>query len=203
MQHNIVKGETGIDTLRHLALVTMNTTYPQGKWLHIFTEGSQMDGYINAGVSIYCELFSCYIPLGRHSTAFDGEIEALRTTLRLLNLHQNKFERAVIFSDTKAAVLTAGSTGTVILTEAKECQPQIRYLKARHKQIAQQWIPGHCQIAGNEHADTLARKVAKITQTHIGETCYRSIKLHLNRCFKVCTDMNWRQNYPKTHGSKK
>jgi len=30
-----------------------------------------------------------------------------------------------------------------------------------------QWIPGHCQIAGNEHAVVLAKKGAKITQTHI------------------------------------
>jgi len=29
--------------------------------------------------------------LGEHSTAFHGEIEAIRTALRLLNLHQNKF----------------------------------------------------------------------------------------------------------------
>jgi hypothetical protein len=35
------------------------------------------------------------MPLGQHSTAFDGEIEAIRTALHLLNLHQNKFERAV------------------------------------------------------------------------------------------------------------
>jgi hypothetical protein len=41
-----------------------------------------------------------------------------------------------------------------------------------------QQIPGHCQIdqiAGNEHAVALAKKGAKITQTHIRETSYRSI----------------------------
>ena len=48
-------------------------------------------------------------------------------------------------------------------------------LKAKHKQIALQWIPGHCQIAGNEQADVLAKKGAKITQTHIRETSYHSI----------------------------
>jgi len=103
----------------HLALEAMNTRYPQDKWLHIFTDGSQIDGYINAGAGIYCELFSYYMPLGQHSTAFDGEIEAICIALRLLNLHQNKFERAVIFPDSKAAVLSAGSTETVISTEVK------------------------------------------------------------------------------------
>jgi ribonuclease HI len=125
------------------------------------------------------------LPLGQHSTAFDGEAEAIRTALRLLNLHQNKIERAFIFSDSKAAILSAGSTETVIATEAKNCQVLIRQLKAKHKQIALQWIPGHCQIAGNEHADALAKKAAKITQTHIRETSYHSIKLHLKQVLQI------------------
>jgi ribonuclease HI len=82
-----------------------------------------------------------------------------------LNLQQNKFERAVIFSDSKAAILSARSTETVISTEATDCQ-----LKEKQKQTAPQWIPGHYQIAGNDHADALAKKGAKITQTHVRET---------------------------------
>jgi len=118
LQQKIIKGETGTETLRHLALETMNTRYPQDKWLHIFTDGSQIGGYINAGAAIHCELFSCYMPLGQHSTAFDGEIEAIRTALRVLNCHHNKFERAVIFCDSNAAILSAASTETEISTEA-------------------------------------------------------------------------------------
>jgi ribonuclease HI len=121
------------------------------------------------------------MPLGQHSTAFDGEIEAISTALRLPNLHQNKFKRAVIFSDSKAAILSAGSTETVISTEASDCQVLIRQRKAKHKPIALQWIPGHCQIAGNEHADALAKKDAKITQTHITETFYHSINLLMTK----------------------
>jgi hypothetical protein len=62
------------------------------------------------------------MPLGQHSTAFDGETEAIRTAIRLLNLHQNKFGRAVMFSDLKAAILSVGSTETVIPIEARDCQ---------------------------------------------------------------------------------
>jgi hypothetical protein len=141
LQQNIIKGEIGTELLRHLALETLNTRYPQDKWLHIFTDGSKIDGYINTGSGIYCEIFSCCMPLGQHLTAFDGVIEAISTALRLLNLHQNKFERDVILSDPKAAILSAGSTETVISTEARDCQVLIRQLKAKHKQIVLQWIP--------------------------------------------------------------
>jgi len=99
----------------------MNTRYPQDKWLHIFTDGSQI-GYINAGAGIHYELFSWYIPLGQHSTASDGEIEAICTALRVLNLYQNKFDTAVIFSDSKAVILSAGSTQTKKSTEARDYQ---------------------------------------------------------------------------------
>ena len=75
------------------------------------------------------------MPLGQHSTAFDGEIEAIHTALCLLNLHQNKFEKAVIFFDSKVAILSAGSTETVISTDAKDCQVLIQQHKAKHKQI--------------------------------------------------------------------
>ena len=52
LQQSIIKGEIGTKTLRHLALETTNIRYPQDKWLHISTDGSQMDGYINAGAGI-------------------------------------------------------------------------------------------------------------------------------------------------------
>jgi len=47
-----------------------------------------------------------------------------------------------------------------------------------------QCITEHCQIAGNEQADALAKRGAKITQTHIRETSYHSIKLHLKQVFQ-------------------
>jgi cytosine/adenosine deaminase-related metal-dependent hydrolase len=141
--------------------------------------------------------------LGKYSNAFDGEIETVRTTLRLLNLHQNKFERAVILSNSKAAILSVGSTETGISTEARDCQALIRHLKAKHQQTALQWIPEHCQIAGNEHVDALAKKGAKIIQTHIRETTYHSIKLHLKQVFQSVYRHELGQSYPQNDGSKK
>ena len=99
------------------------------------------------------------------------------SSLRLLNVHQDKFETAIIFSGSKAAILPAGSTETKKSTEDRDSQDLIR-------QIALQWIPGHCQIAGNKQADILAKKGAKITQTHIRETSCHSIKLHLKQVFQ-------------------
>jgi hypothetical protein len=72
----------------------------------------------------------------------------------------------------------------VISKEAKDCQVLIRQIKAKHKQIVLQWTAGHSQVAGNEYTDNMAKKGAKITQTHIRETSYHSIKLHLKQVFQ-------------------
>jgi hypothetical protein len=177
-QQSIMRGEIRTETLRYLDLVTLNTRYHRDKWWHIFTDGSQIDGYINADAAIYCERFSCYTLLGQHSSAFDGEIEAIRTALRLLNLHQNKFERAVILCDSKAAIVSAGSTETVISTEGREFQVLIRQLNAKHNQIALYLIPGHCQISGNEHGRCTGQKEVPKLHKHILENkFYHSMNL--------------------------
>jgi hypothetical protein len=73
---------------------------------------------------------------------------------------------------------------TLISAEARDSQAQIQQLKVKHKQTALQWIPGHCRIAGNEHADALAKKGAKILQTHTRETSYHSIKQVFQRAYR-------------------
>jgi len=62
-----------------------------------------------------------------------------------------------------------GSTENVISTEAGDCQALIGQIKANHKQIALQWITGHCPVANNEQDGVLAKKGTKITQTHTRE----------------------------------
>jgi hypothetical protein len=67
-----------------------------------------------------------------------------------------------------------------------------------HKQIALQWIPGPCHIAGNEHAEALAKKGAKIIQTHTTEISYHSIKLHLKQVFQRVYRHELETAIPKT-----
>jgi hypothetical protein len=52
LQQRIIKGEIERETLRHLALQTVNTWYPQDKWLQFFADESQIGGYINTGAGI-------------------------------------------------------------------------------------------------------------------------------------------------------
>ena len=62
---------------------------------------------------------------------------------------------------------------------------------------------GHCQITGNEQADALAKKGAKITQMHIRETSCHSIKPHLKQVFQSVYRHEIETNYPINCGNKK
>jgi hypothetical protein len=50
-------------------------------------------------------LFSFYLSLGQHATHFDGEIEAMNTALTQMFGRNGSFEKAVIFSDSSAAIV--------------------------------------------------------------------------------------------------
>jgi hypothetical protein len=97
----------------------------------------------------------------------------------------------LVFSDSKAALLSAVSTETVISAEARECQALIWQLKVKHKQISLQWLQGHCQIAGNEHADALAKKGTKILQTHTREASHNIAHIELLPVKLTANDENF------------
>ncbi|GIY42993.1 hypothetical protein CDAR_461891 [Caerostris darwini] len=68
-----------------------------------YKSGSKSDNP-NAGAGVFSEIFSFYGPVGR-GTAFDSEIAAIRTALSQLQCHLEKFTRAFIFCDSRAALL--------------------------------------------------------------------------------------------------
>jgi len=162
----------------------VNTRYPQDKCLHIFTDGSQIEGYINAGAGI-----SSYVPLGQHSTAFDGEIEAIRSTLCVLNFHHNKSERAVIFSDSKAAILSAASTETKISTEARDCQDLIRKLKGKQQTdrtaVDTRTLPNYREPTSRRTGQKGRQNYTNIYQRNTPTTLFNYI---LSRHFEAYTD---------------
>ena len=64
----------------------------------------------------------------------------------------------------------------IYIKTVEECQAKIRQLQQiNNKEIVLQWSPRHCQIAGNEAADSLAKKGARILQTHTTDLSYHSI----------------------------
>ena len=65
---------------------------------------------------------------------------------------------AVIFCDSKVAILAVNSNTNPTSSDIIECKNLLRGLYVFSKQVVLQWIPGHCGVAGNERADYLAKQ---------------------------------------------
>ena len=111
-----------------------------------------------AGAGATSKLFSFYKPLGFGTTNFDGELEAILSSLYNLLYRIDKFQRAVILSDSQAAILAIASRTSIKSAKILECTKILGHLTKLNKKIVLQWIPAHCGIVGNETADELAKK---------------------------------------------
>ncbi|GIY50757.1 uncharacterized protein CDAR_476771 [Caerostris darwini] len=117
--------------------------YPDPEWLRIFTDGSLLSDNPNGGAGVFSEIFSFYVPVGR-GTAFDGEIAAIRTALSQLQCHLEKFTRAVILCDSRAALLAIVSDSNPKTQDILDCRYRLKNLALLEKTIVLQWVPAHC-----------------------------------------------------------
>ncbi|KAI5720833.1 hypothetical protein M8J77_012264 [Diaphorina citri] len=168
-----------------MALETINTRYPSDDWLHIYTDGSLINPEDGAGAGIFCELFSFYKRLGTFTTNFDGEIAAIKIALLQILNRANQFERAVILSDSKAAIQSITNCSEDPSVEIREIRSIIKQLQNQKKTIALQWVPAHCGLAGNDNADYLAKKGTSIPFSITPKLPYESAKRLIKSKFKI------------------
>lgn len=181
---NYKKSKTDPSIMRATALETINLRYPEDQWVHIYTDGSLMEKEGNVGVGIYSKIFCFYQTLGPHHSNFEGEVEAIRIAINQLNNFLDRFDKAVIFCDSKAAISAICNLQDPKIVPVKETQEIIRSLQQKNKKIAIQWIPAHCDLDGNEKADSLAKKGTKIKQTGTTRLSYFAVKRLIRNIFQ-------------------
>ena len=148
------------DEARTITLDTLHLKYPLDNWTHIYTDGSLTDCDEGAGAGGTC--FFSFYKSGKNTTNFDGEIDAIYTSLQNLFIWLQNCQNIVILSDSKAAV--QASINCPKMEKIKEIQSMLKQIQSFSKTIILQWIPAHCGIQGNEKANILAKKGSKIMQ---------------------------------------
>ncbi|XP_042911903.1 uncharacterized protein [Parasteatoda tepidariorum] len=100
-----------------------------------------------------------------------------------------KFYNVVILSDSKAAVQAIASSEALASADILHCRQALHRLDQHNKNAAMLWVPAHCGLQGNETADFLARKAAKILQISPKPvpfyTSKRLIKISLRTTFEA------------------
>ncbi|XP_042898665.2 uncharacterized protein [Parasteatoda tepidariorum] len=61
----------------------------------------------------------------------------------------------------------------------QDCLALLEKLKIDGRQVILQWIPGHCDIYGNEQADMLAKQGTKIIQQPNSNRSFHSTKIYI------------------------
>ena len=114
--------------------------------------------------------------MNKLASVYTAELEAIKNGL--VKIIQTKNTSCTIYSDSKSA-----------LQALNQYNPKNQLIKEIHSQILQItqnktslkfcWIPGHCNIEGNELADSTAKEAANNTRTCMKAISASDMKPHI------------------------
>uniref|UniRef100_L7LY27 Putative tick transposon n=1 Tax=Rhipicephalus pulchellus TaxID=72859 RepID=L7LY27_RHIPC len=149
------KSELSSPVLKQLSLILLHEKYADH--VHVYTDGSTTLQRSSGAVVVPAKAITVSFKTDHPTTSTAAELAALRAALRVVNHEQP--QRWSVFSDSKAALqslLSALRHGPY-----EQLVFEVRYLlhtsieKGHHVKF--QWLPSHCGVIGNEHADNAAR----------------------------------------------
>lgn len=135
----------------------------QGKWkmaLHVFTDGSvdKVRGRVGCGFYVPEFKYEGAFRLADNISIFNAELMAIYFALLWVADVQPMY--VCIFSDCVAALqtLTHFVSSNAIVLDIKHL---LLSIKSQGICVNFDWVPGHCNIAGNERADSVAKRASK------------------------------------------
>lgn len=123
----------------------------------IFTDGSKTSQ--GTGSGIYSEELDIMVSirLPDHGSVFQAEVLAIARAAELAAARVISREDITIYVDSQAA-LKALESNTIKSSLVKSCREVLQALCRQCNTVKLCWVPGHCNIEGNEKADSLARE---------------------------------------------
>ena len=145
----------------------LHTNYDASVWTRVYTDGSADEAIKNGGSGIFIRYpdghtSSRSLPAGAHSSNYRAELTALKEAARMIKADQHPPNHVVFLTDCKSAIQSLLSPNEQLERETQHILCDLS--KSAH--IAVQWIPAHCDVAGNERADKLAKSGSKMEQTN-------------------------------------
>uniref|UniRef100_A0A131Z0Q1 Tick transposon n=1 Tax=Rhipicephalus appendiculatus TaxID=34631 RepID=A0A131Z0Q1_RHIAP len=149
------KSDLSSPVLKQLSLLLLHERYADS--VHIYTDGSTNLQCSSGAVVVPARVITISFRTDHPTTSTAAELAALRTALCLVT--REPPQQWSIFSDSKAAlqsVLSAMRRGPYeqLVFEIR-CLLHTAHEKGHH--VTFQWLPSHCGVIGNEHADNAAR----------------------------------------------
>ncbi len=148
------KQEQNSIVLKSMTMSMLEERFPQEAWIRVYTDGSATNATTNGGAGVFIQYCSGEwqaeaIPTGQHCSNYKAEVEALIHAARMISKMVN-CDAQVVFLTDALSVLQA-----VINNKLPELEKTLNDITCAR--IALQWIPSHCGVQGNEHADKMAK----------------------------------------------
>ncbi|GFT85468.1 putative rna-directed dna polymerase from transposon bs [Nephila pilipes] len=163
--------------LRLMHVKSVEAQSPPNGVVWRWSDGSATGAHTSAGV--YSRHFSLGRAIGQLSTNFDDEVDVVHVALA--EIARREEQNIVAFIDSQA---TNSSIIPSTNSSALKCQHLIDSKIKSGRNVAQQWIPSHCGIAGNEFADSLAKAGFNLPQSD-PPASYHSIERIITAKFKA------------------
>ena len=169
----------------------LQNSYPTDEWVRAYTDGSAKDATKEGGAGIYIEwpdgtTHSSSIPTGLHSSNYKAEAEALQEAASILYNKQDTYSsRIVLLTDAKSVLQSLANPKA---TDLNQLVTSLTSLNMSAHEVVLQWIPGHCDLFGNDAADELAKQGSDLEQIHYGFTYHEAkttVKAAINRRWKI------------------
>ena len=178
---------------KSLTLEHIHNFYPQHNWTHVYTDGSADQAVRCGGAGIYIRYPGggeehISLATGLYSTNFKAEAVAIKSGAAHIEHSPLSSTNVVFFSDAKS-VLQALNTARD--KELNDLATSLTSLCRAHK-VALQWVPSHCNILGNETADTLAKEGTTKEQSD-RSTTFKEAKTII----KAKQHNKWMQQHPR------
>ena len=185
---NINKSSNILELKRNAEATILN--YPD-TWIHVFTDGSAFKGTVNAGYGVLIQhpegnKHEISAACGSFCSNYEAELTAIKAACNYL---MDSFKTApltisdvVIFSDSKASLQAIDrKSNCALIEEILQSIDEIKYTFKNN--VVLQWIPGHTDLPGNDHADKLAKKGSTLCQPEIAAE-YTTAKHIIQQNFK-------------------
>ena len=167
--------------------------FPRDRYARVYTDGSANEAVRDGGGGIYIEwndgtTESHSIPTGKYSTNYKAEIVALEHAVSLLlDRDTSALPHIVLLTDAKSVLQALASKQD---ENTQHLKSLLCNLNSKTK-LTVQWVPGHCNVPGNEIADSLAKTGSKLDQVENNIT-FPEIKT----ITKATIKQRWRDNHP-------
>ena len=156
-------------TSEELKTLTLTKIFELDADVEIYTDGSTGEGQLNGGAGVHATdktgtvLYETSLPAGKWCPSYDGEAVAMLEATRWVASYSDATTHCIILTDSKSLV------DALKRDSWRDNHEWLSKIKTNIANVTCKltimWIPAHCDTAGNERADFLAKEGSKLEQS--------------------------------------